>query len=86
MIFRRKYNYKNKAGNLMNISCENGNLILSDADSFILSHIFDCGQCFRWNMNEDKSFTGVAKGRVVKISQEENNIIFHSKLLLKNFQ
>lgn len=65
----------------MNISCENGNLILSDADSFALSHIFDCGQCFRWNMNEDKSFTGVAKGRVLKISQEENNIIFHSTSL-----
>lgn len=62
----------------MNISCENGNLILTDINSFNLGHIFDCGQCFRWNMNEDRSFTGVAKNRVLKISQQDEKVIFHN--------
>jgi len=31
-------------------------------------HTFTCGQCFRWRAEEDKSFTGVAKGRVANIS------------------
>lgn len=30
-------------------------------------HTFTCGQCFRWLPEEDKSFTGVAKGRVANI-------------------
>ena len=31
-------------------------------------HTFTCGQCFRWKEEEDKSFTGVAKGRAVNIA------------------
>lgn len=30
-------------------------------------HTFACGQCFRWKAEEDRSFTGVAKGKVVNI-------------------
>jgi len=33
-------------------------------------HTFACGQCFRWRPEEDKSFTGVAKGRVVNIGYD----------------
>ena len=31
--------------------------ILKNADSFEPKHIFECGQCFRWNKNEDDSYT-----------------------------
>lgn len=62
----------------MNISHENGNIILTDTDSFVLSHIFDCGQCFRWNMNEDGSYTGVFKGKVLKISGDDEKVVFHN--------
>ena len=34
---------------------------------FHLEHIFDCGQCFRWNRNEDGSYTGIAGGRAVRM-------------------
>ncbi|MCI8610034.1 MAG: 8-oxoguanine DNA glycosylase [Firmicutes bacterium] len=37
---------------------------------FHLEHIFDCGQCFRWNRQEDGSYTGVAMGRVVNFRLE----------------
>ena len=32
-----------------------------------LKQTFECGQCFRWNENEDGSYIGVAMGKVWKI-------------------
>ena len=65
----------------MNISEKNGDLILSGKDSFELFHIFDCGQCFRWNENADKSYTGVAFGHALTISKNGDDIIFHQTSL-----
>lgn len=45
-------------------------------DSFELSHIFDCGQCFRWNMEEDGSYTGVFKNNVLNVKKETDTIYF----------
>ncbi len=41
---------------------------------FSLRHTFDCGQCFRWNENEDGSYTGVASKRAVNIFYDGNFI------------
>ena len=49
---------------------------LKKQDSFELKHIFDCGQCFRWNENEDGSYTGVIKNAVIRVQKVENEIIF----------
>lgn len=38
-------------------------------------HIFDCGQCFRWEKNEDGSYTGIAFGHVVRIDYDHENEI-----------
>lgn len=38
-------------------------------------HIFDCGQCFRWERNEDGSYTGIAFGRVARIDYDHENEI-----------
>lgn len=54
-----------------------GNLVLEDVCDFNLKHIFECGQCFRWIANEDGSYTGVVKGKVIKVSQNGNQVIFH---------
>ena len=53
-------------------------LKLKKINSFNLKDIFECGQCFRWNENEDGSYTGVVKNNVIKISQNNNNIIVRS--------
>ena len=37
---------------------------------FNLVHTFECGQCFRWDMNNDGSYTGVVDGKVVNIEQD----------------
>lgn len=39
---------------------------------FSPAHTFDCGQCFRWERQIDGSYIGVAGGKVVKISANEN--------------
>ena len=47
-----------------------------DQESFELKDIFDCGQCFRWNKQEDGSYTGVFKGNVLNVKKVDNKIIF----------
>ena len=59
---------------------EEQKLILKKGNSFELKHIFDCGQCFRWNRQEDNSYIGVIKKGVLKVSEEKNNIIFEGIL------
>ena len=50
--------------------------ILENPKSFNLEHIFECGQCFRWNKKEDGSYIGVFKGNVLKVIQDEENYVF----------
>ena len=49
---------------------------IENLDSFELKDIFDCGQCFRWNIEEDGSYTGVFKGNVLNVKKKENKITF----------
>lgn len=51
-------------------------IVLENIDSFELKDIFDNGQCFRWNLKEDGSYTGVFKGNVLNVSKTKNRIIF----------
>ena len=50
--------------------------ILKNPESFNLVHIFECGQCFRWNKQEDGSYTGVIKHGVINVKQEKDDFIF----------
>lgn len=50
--------------------------IIENADSFIPTHIFECGQCFRWNKQEDESYIGVFGKNVVKVVTNGNRVIF----------
>ena len=45
-------------------------------DSFNLKHIFECGQCFRWNKELDESYTGVFKNNVLNVKEENGKIKF----------
>ena len=49
---------------------------IENIDSFELKDIFDCGQCFRWNEQEDGSYTGVFKGNVLNVKKEGNKVTF----------
>jgi len=50
--------------------------ILEKYNSFEPEHIFECGQCFRWNKMNDGSYTGVFKNNVINVKKENDNIIF----------
>ena len=51
-----------------------GEVELSLDDDFSAEKIFECGQCFRWNREEDGAYIGVAMGKVTRIRQEKNKI------------
>lgn len=53
--------------------------ILKNQKSFELKDIFECGQCFRWNLQENGSYTGVIKDAIINVKKENENIIFIGK-------
>ena len=50
--------------------------VIKNQDSFELEDIFECGQCFRWNKEEDSSYTGIIKNGVINVKKFGNEIIF----------
>ena len=55
---------------------EEQSYILENINSFNLIDIFECGQCFRWNKEDDESYTGVIENNVLNVKSIENKIIF----------
>ena len=49
---------------------------INNIDSFELKDIFDCGQCFWWNEQEDGSYTGVFGDNVLNVAKIGNEVIF----------
>ena len=50
--------------------------ILKKPETFNLKDIFECGQCFRWNEEENGSYTGIWKENVVNIKKEREDFVF----------
>jgi DNA-(apurinic or apyrimidinic site) lyase len=50
--------------------------IIKNQNSFELKDIFECGQCFRWNEQEDGSYTGVIKNGIINVNKEYETITF----------
>lgn len=49
---------------------------INNIKSFELKDIFDCGQCFRWNKEEDNSYTGVFEENVLNVKKQNRTVIF----------
>lgn len=49
---------------------------IKNMNSFELKDIFDCGQCFRWNEQEDGSYTGIFGNNVINVKKQNNEITF----------
>ncbi|EOD00172.1 DNA-3-methyladenine glycosylase family protein [Caldisalinibacter kiritimatiensis] len=54
---------------------EGDKIIIKDIYDFEPKHVFECGQCFRWNEESDGSYTGVAYDRVINVKKDSNDII-----------
>ena len=52
--------------------------IIDRCDTFELKDIFECGQCFRWDKQEDGSYIGIVKNNVIKVAKKEDTVIFKS--------
>lgn len=61
----------------MEISYEDKRVVVDNLKDFEPKHIFECGQCFRWNLEEDGSYTGVAYNRILNVGKEGNRVIFN---------
>jgi N-glycosylase/DNA lyase len=60
----------------MKITENNNQLIIENVEDFNLTHIFECGQCFRWNKENDGSYTGVVQNKVINVLQNGTDLIF----------
>ncbi len=60
------------------IGQEGNSVIVDKIKDFDPVHTFECGQCFRWLRQEDGSYTGVAKNKVINVS------VVDDALLIKN--
>jgi N-glycosylase/DNA lyase len=61
----------------MRINENNGNIIIKNIDHFNLDNIFNSGQIFRFNKSAGDIYTWAAYGRIIKISQTNDKIIFY---------
>ena len=52
-------------------------VLLTGVKNFYPSHIFECGQCFRWNRlteEDDSRFIGVVKGKVLELYIDNEDV------------
>jgi len=58
----------------MEIYEHNGEVEITGVTDFDLNKTFECGQCFRWNADENGVYTGVAFGRVARLRCRESSV------------
>ena len=54
------------------------NYVINNCTTFELKDIFECGQCFRWNKEQDGSYIGVVNNNVIKVTKNNNEVTFKS--------
>lgn len=52
--------------------------VIRNINSFIPKQVFECGQCFRWNKEDDDSYTGVVRENVINVKKEHNDVLIKS--------
>lgn len=73
IAIKQHYMLKFEGGDIF---MEEQSYILENINSFNLIDIFECGQCFRWNKEDDESYTGVIENNVLNVKSIGNKIIF----------
>lgn len=61
-----------------NIIVEDNRIVLKEMRNFDPKHIFECGQAFRWKVEDDNSYTTIAYGKVLNVKRENNDIIMNN--------
>lgn len=55
-----------------------------NVSDFHPDHTLDCGQCFRWNKEQDSSYTGIVSGRIVNLTFLPGDIPLGGTMVLNN--
>ena len=63
--------------NQIDIKETSGGLVLKH-ESFNPTHIFECGQCFNFNIEEDGSYTAVHLGKIINVLQKEDHVLIRN--------
>lgn len=71
--------------NQIDISEASGGLVLRH-ESFNPTHIFECGQCFNFNIEEDGSYTAVHLGKIINVLQKEDHVLIRNVSLDEFFE
>lgn len=50
-------------------------IIIKDIEDFEPKHIFECGQAFRWEVEEDGSYTTIAYGKILNVKREDKDVV-----------
>ncbi|AID44273.1 8-oxoguanine-DNA-glycosylase [Candidatus Arthromitus sp. SFB-mouse-NL] len=53
-------------------------IIVKKTNNFVLKHIFENGQCFRWERTNIGTYIIVAKGRVIELEMDSGDLIIHN--------
>ncbi|AKL93870.1 3-methyladenine DNA glycosylase/8-oxoguanine DNA glycosylase [Clostridium aceticum] len=60
----------------LNILYKDDEIIVKNILDFDPKHIFECGQCFRWERESDGSYTGVAFKKVLNVKKVGEDVVF----------
>jgi N-glycosylase/DNA lyase len=58
-----------------NVSQKKDGVIVYGIKDFEPKHVFECGQCFRWIKENDNSYTGIVKKKVINVSKTGDDLI-----------
>ena len=56
----------------------NDYVVVKKVKNFELDHVFECGQCFRWNKTETGKFIGIAYGKVIEVEKNGEDLIIYN--------
>lgn len=59
----------------MNNVIYNDSIIETDSLTFDPDVTFDCGQCFRWDKNEDGSWSGIVGTKLLTVAKEKDKLV-----------
>ncbi len=59
----------------MDIKFQNDKIYIKNVQNFDIQQTLDCGQAFRWNVNEDGIWSGIAFGKYIELSAENDDIV-----------
>ncbi len=56
---------------------QENNIVVTGLAEFDLARTLECGQCFRFTAREAGVYEGVAKGRLLRVAQQQESLIFY---------